>query len=1370
MNTAPDLENSTDFSNNIRFADIFNLVDIQHLQDLFADAHGVASIITHPDGTPITKPSNFCQLCNNIIRKTEKGRANCHQSNAVLGRYNPSGPIVQPCLSAGLWNAGASITVGGKHIANWIISQVRNEELDEQRMIQYADEIGANREDFLEALNEVPVMPVGQFKKVSEMLFAFANELSEKAYSNLQLKMQIAEREKATEQLRETEERYRMLFERSKDAIFLEDTSTGNYLDANRAAEIMTGRSLDELKRLKTDEIAPKGATKRLERLLDTNDSQEIGEIEYVRPDGTIRTALLNTIPLSKGYVFEIADDITGRKQAEESLAKLKKAIYTSGEAIFLTDREGVFTFVNPAFTSLYGFSSDEIVGKTTPRIIKSGVLDKSVYEVFWQTLLNGDEVRGELINKRKDGTLITIDGSATPVFDQEKNIIGFLGIQRDITNRKQAEEELYESRQILEAIINTIPVRVFWKDKNLTYLGCNTPFALDAGFEKPEDVIGKDDYTMGWSEQAELYRADDRLVIGSGKPKLLIEEPQTTSSGEQIYLLTSKVPLKDATGEIIGVLGTYYDITQRKQTEEALRQSKRELSTLMANLPGMVYSCLNDQDWTMKFVSEGSFDLTGYLPDELTDNKIISYEEIIHPDDREMVSVTIRDALEKKAAFTLEYRIVTKCGAVKHVWERGQGLYSSNDTLHHIEGFITDITEHKRAEAEQARLLYIMESSLNEIYVFDSITLIFDYVNQGALRNLGYTREAMRGMTPLDLKPEFTEESFRQTIMPLLRHEQEQLLFNTVHRRADGSLYPVEVHLQLVELEGQRVFLAMILDITERKLAEEEQRKAQRLLSISQRLAHIGSWETEISTGKLSWSDEVYRILGFPAVSPMSLNTALSVFPPDELVRFNKAISSALQDDVPYNIDYTIIRNDGQVRIIHDEGEVIRDEHGQATWMFGTTQDITERKRAEEALRKSEALQGKMVANIGDVIVIIDQNGINRYKSPNIEKWFGWRPEEVIGFSAWENIHPDDLNSVQKIFGALLGEPNATGTTECRYQCKDGSYKWIEFTGVNLLHDPDIRGILGNYHDINERKQKEQELIFAKEHAEESDRLKSSFLANMSHEIRTPMNSILGFAEILKEPDLTGEQQQEYIGIIEKSGARMVNIINDIVDISKIESGQMNVSISETNVNKQIEYISDFFKPEAEQKGIQLSIKNTLPDKKAILRTDKEKLYAILTNLVKNAIKFTKSGSIEIGCNIVETLHATSLLEFCVRDTGIGIPPEQKEFIFERFRQGSESLNKNYEGAGLGLAISKAYVEMLGGKIWVESEPGKGSVFYFTLPYTPETKEIAAKNLLPENEIESQVSSLKILISEDDEGSEKLISIAVKKRCQHLL
>jgi CheY-like chemotaxis protein len=301
--------------------------------------------------------------------------------------------------------------------------------------------------------------------------------------------------------------------------------------------------------------------------------------------------------------------------------------------------------------------------------------------------------------------------------------------------------------------------------------------------------------------------------------------------------------------------------------------------------------------------------------------------------------------------------------------------------------------------------------------------------------------------------------------------------------------------------------------------------------------------------------------------------------------------------------------------------------------------------------------------------------------------------------------------------------------------------------------------------HDITERKKKELELLKAKEKAEESDRLKSAFLANMSHEIRTPMNGILGFADLLKSPDLTGDEQSQYIHIIKKSGDRMLNIINDIVDISKIESGQMKVSVSETKINEQTEFIYTFFKPEADIKGIQLKSTNGLPDEEAIINTDREKLYAILTNLVKNAIKFTSSGSIEFGY-VKKGKH----LEFYVKDSGYGIPYNRQMAIFDRFVQADIADSRAFQGAGLGLSISKAYVEMLGGEIRVESEEGQGSTFYFTIPYSDKSGQNPLDHTEMENIDKTQIKKLKILIVEDDETSEMLLSIAVRSLSKELL
>lgn len=241
----------------------------------------------------------------------------------------------------------------------------------------------------------------------------------------------------------------------------------------------------------------------------------------------------------------------------------------------------------------------------------------------------------------------------------------------------------------------------------------------------------------------------------------------------------------------------------------------------------------------------------------------------------------------------------------------------------------------------------------------------------------------------------------------------------------------------------------------------------------------------------------------------------------------------------------------------------------------------------------------------------------------------------------------------------------------------------------------------------FNQRKTLEH----AKQKAEESDKLKSAFLSNIAHEIRTPMHGILGFAEMLKTVSLTQEQMQEYIAIIEKSSARMLNTITDLIEISRIESGQAEIKLSLVDIGGQMESAYAVFKSEADKKGLQLLLKNTLNIEGMHIRTDREKLDIIITQLLKNAVKYTKKGYIEIGYE-----QKGDLIEYYVKDTGIGIEKDKQQAIFGRFTQADNSLSKTYEGFGLGLSITKAYVEMLGGTIWVESEPGEGSTFYFTV------------------------------------------------------
>jgi PAS domain S-box-containing protein len=425
---------------------------------------------------------------------------------------------------------------------------------------------------------------------------------------------------------------------------------------------------------------------------------------------------------------------------------------------------------------------------------------------------------------------------------------------------------------------------------------------------------------------------------------------------------------------------------------------------------------------------------------------------------------------------------------------------------------------------------------------------------------------------------------------------------------------------------------------------------------------------------------------------------------------------------------------------------------------------DISKRKQSEFALKESTQFNSQIVNSAQEGIIVFDQN----------MKYLVWNPymENLTGISAPEVLgkHPVDVfpflkdtNVIDNIKKALKGE---TGIAiDFPFKISSGEkYGWVSDTIAPLRNSMgEIIGAISTVQDITERKEAEQKLTTALEKATESDRLKSAFLANMSHEIRTPMNGILGFADLLKTPELNADQQKKYISIIEKSGVRMLNIINEIIDISKIESGQMTVKPTVANLNEQLENLYTFFKPEIEAKGMQILYNKSLSFNEAFVKTDHEKIYAVLVNLIKNAIKYTDNGFIEFGY----TKNKDSI-EFYVKDSGIGIRQDRQDAIFERFIQADLMDVKARQGAGLGLSISKAYIEMLGGKIWVTSEENKGSTFYFTIPY-----DTSPTNNSTTKKIESPVDKnykLKILIAEDDETSSQFLSIIIDKLSKEII
>ncbi len=384
---------------------------------------------------------------------------------------------------------------------------------------------------------------------------------------------------------------------------------------------------------------------------------------------------------------------------------------------------------------------------------------------------------------------------------------------------------------------------------------------------------------------------------------------------------------------------------------------------------------------------------------------------------------------------------------------------------------------------------------------------------------------------------------------------------------------------------------------------------------------------------------------------------------------------------------------------------------------------DITERKRTEEEMRESNKKLSTIINNLRGVVFRCnyDRDWTMQYISDGIYELAGYLPNEFINNKIrtfGSIIDPEDVKRIWDDIQTSL-ETGYLYTIEYRIITSSGSRKWVWERGRGYYENNKLVALEGFISDITERKMIEEELIRAKEKAEQSDRLKTAFLHNVSHEIRTPMNAIVGFTTLLDTPDITDDSRRQYIDIIYQSSNQLLSIITDIVDISNIETGLVKISRSTVNLNTLIRNLYEQYRMRAQNQNLVLNFTTHLDDGEAGVNTDETKVIQIFSNLLNNALRFTRKGRIELGYVL-----RGEMIEFFVSDTGIGIAPEHQEKVFDRFFQVEGPSSKQYSGTGLGLSISKAYAELLGGSIWLISTPGEGSLFCFSIPFVkpPET------------------------------------------------
>ncbi|MGE0076564.1 MAG: ATP-binding protein [Bacteroidales bacterium] len=392
----------------------------------------------------------------------------------------------------------------------------------------------------------------------------------------------------------------------------------------------------------------------------------------------------------------------------------------------------------------------------------------------------------------------------------------------------------------------------------------------------------------------------------------------------------------------------------------------------------------------------------------------------------------------------------------------------------------------------------------------------------------------------------------------------------------------------------------------------------------------------------------------------------------------------------------------------------------------------------------------------INDGIVIHDEKGKIILLNNQSEKILNIKNEEKENFTIFDFSSPKlNSNDLLQIWAEVI-------------EGKSQTIDWIVLqnkTGIEIPVQVSINktiwynnnAIVAAIRDNTDRKQFEDEIIEAKERAEENDRLKTAFLQNMSHEIRTPMNAISGFSSFLSDPDLTTDKRNDFVSIIQNSSNQLLSIVNDILTISSLETKQEKVNVQSVCVNSIVNNLFSIFSQQAATRNIALNHRQQLSDEQSTILTDETKVIQILTHLLSNAIKFTHSGSIEFGYHLINT-DGNSFLQFYVIDTGIGINKKHHKTIFERFRQADTSINRKYGGTGLGLSISKAFVELLGGNIWLESESDKGSTFYFTIPYNHVEKTIPN-----EPQTISALSTETVIVAEDEEYNFRYIKELLK-------
>jgi PAS domain S-box-containing protein len=1087
---------------------------------------------------------------------------------------------------------------------------------------------------------------------------------------------------KTREELRESEEKYRSLINGMTDKVWVIDFD-GNIIDVNDSAVDALGYSREELLNMRPEDIDATLSPEEVSGLVGRmrTDLSRTFETTHVAKDGkTIPVEIKSNLVVYNGkqVTLSISRDITERKLAEEKAQYLLDLLKRTGEMAKVGGWEFDAETLEGTWTEEVARIHD--MDPLDPTNVEKGIgfyteaSKQKITEATNAAINNAIPYDLELEMVTAKGNTKWVHTIGKPVIENGK-VKKIIGSFQDITEHKQAEERENHLKKVLLGIRNVN--QLITKENDPAQL-------IEKACQNLTETLG---YYNAWiaifdSDGAVMSTAfsgcDDNLEAFS---KQL--EQGIFPGCMKTALVTRQITIISNPAESCSACPLAHEYSQRAVMCYCLQYNNTLYGTLTVSVP-LEYACLEEEQHLFREVAD---DLGfAFYKFEIEDKRRKVEEELkirlkyelatvecmrllLEPEDMNailpQILVKLHRAADNSRSYIFQNETDSELGlCMSQIYEVvGDGVTEQIDNpvlkrLPYSEGSPTLLAT-LQSEQHYAHLVEELDEPDRTILAEQSILSIL--------------------ILPIFSGPEFWGFiGFDDCVSARGWHEDDIKLLRVV---ADG-----------------------IGEAVHRKNAEEALKESEERFK-SLHNASFGGIAIHDKGVILDCNLGLSEISGYTVEELIGMN-GLMLVAEDSRDTVMKNILSGFEE--PYEV--MGLRKDGTEYPARLEAKNIPYKGKQVRVV--EFRDITEQKKAEGSLRESEAKLNAMITNTADIIAIVDKDGINNFKSPNIERWFGWRPEEIIGVPVWKNIHPDDYVSTQKVFSTILEKPGAISTGESRYLCKNGSYKWIEFTGINLLHDPAIKGVLLNYHDITDRKKAEHSLIEAKMMAEENNRIKSEFLANMSHELRTPLTAVIGFSDILSTQKFgeLNDKQVQFVDHILKSGKHLLEVINDVLDLSKVEAGKMELDCENFSVSKLFGEVQRSLYPLSLRKSIEIDIKDDVQD--SDIFADKLKLKQIMYNLLSNAIKFTPDN----GKVTVVARRADNILEVSVSDTGIGIPVQRLEEIFDPFMQVDASNKRRYGGTGLGLALARRFVEMHDGKIWVESEEGKGSTFTFTI------------------------------------------------------